>query len=131
MSTEPEIAFLDGGSVSGSDDQPLSVLCKSKGKKKAVIASRGSREKSRAGSEGKAEVEPEIITCTVKVKKGKRQSAVELTGPRNEYDLQLWHDWNDLFVIDAPTTSTGGNKIVTHAYPFDENHPRFSSTWKR
>ncbi|KAJ7870842.1 hypothetical protein B0H13DRAFT_1896024 [Mycena leptocephala] len=131
MSMEPEIAFLDGGSVSGSDDQLLSVLRKSKGKKKAVVASRGSREKSRAGSEGEAEVEPEIITCTVKVKKGKRQSAVELTGPRNEYNSQLWHDRNDLFVIDAPTTSTGGNKIVTHAYPFDENHPRFSSTWKR
>ncbi|KAJ7883999.1 hypothetical protein B0H13DRAFT_1890139 [Mycena leptocephala] len=77
MSTEPEIAVLDGGSVSGSDDQLLSVLRKSKGKKE-------SKEKSRAGLEDEAEAEPEIITCTVKVKKGKRQSAVELTGPWND-----------------------------------------------
>ncbi|KAJ7882722.1 hypothetical protein B0H13DRAFT_2344515 [Mycena leptocephala] len=131
MSTEPEIAVLDGGSVSSSDDQPLSVLRKSKGKKKAAVAPRESRGKSCAGSKGEVEGESEIITCTVKVKKGKRQSAVELTGPCNEYDSQLWHDWNDLFVIDAPTTSTGGNKIVTPPYPFDENHPHFSSTWKR
>ncbi|KAJ7822040.1 hypothetical protein B0H13DRAFT_1920388 [Mycena leptocephala] len=60
------------------------------GKKKAVVASRESRE-------SEPEVDPEIITCTVKVKKGKRQSAVELTGPKNEYDSQLWHDRNDLF----------------------------------
>ncbi|KAJ7815213.1 hypothetical protein B0H13DRAFT_1924306, partial [Mycena leptocephala] len=131
MSAEPDIAVLKQGSNSGSDDVPLSVQRKSKGKKKAVAASRGSREKSRAESEGEPEVDPEIITCTVKVKKGKRQSAVELTGPCNKYDSQLWHDRNDLFVIDAPTTSTGGNKIVTHAYPYDENHPRFSGTWKR
>ncbi|KAJ7826247.1 hypothetical protein B0H13DRAFT_1918252 [Mycena leptocephala] len=131
MSAEPDIAVLEQGSNSGSDDAPLSVQRKSKGKKKAVAASRESRGKSRAGSEGKDKVDPEIITRTVKVKKGKRQSAVELTGPRNEYDSQLWHDRNDLFVIDAPTTSTGGNKIVTHAYPYNENHPRFSGTWKR
>ncbi|KAJ7936010.1 hypothetical protein B0H13DRAFT_1853713 [Mycena leptocephala] len=126
MSAEPDIAVLEQGSNSGSDDVPLSVQRKSKGKKKAVVAPRESREKSRAESEGEPEVDPEIITCTVKVKKGKRQSAVELTGPKNEYDSQLWHDRNDLFVIDAPTTSTGGNKIVTHAYPYDENHLRFS-----
>ncbi|KAJ7817321.1 hypothetical protein B0H13DRAFT_1923005 [Mycena leptocephala] len=131
MSAEPDIAVLEQGSNSGSDDLPLSVQRKSKGKKKAVAASRESRGKSRAGSEGEDEVDPEIITCTVKVKKGKRQSAVELTGPRNEYDSQLWHDRNDLFVINVPTTSTGGNKIVMHAYPYDKNHPRFSSTWKR
>ncbi|KAJ7833668.1 hypothetical protein B0H13DRAFT_2370336 [Mycena leptocephala] len=131
MSPEPDIAVLEQGLASGSDNQPLLVLRKSKGKKKAVVASRESREKSRAGSEDEAGAEPEIITCTVKVKKGKRQSAVELTGPQNEYDSQLWHDRNDLFVIDAPTTSTGGNKIVMHAYLFDENHLCFSSTWKR
>jgi hypothetical protein len=131
MSAESDIAVLEQESNSGSDDLPLSVQRKSKGKKKAVAGSRESREKSRAESEGEPEVDPEIITCTVKVKKVKRQSAVELTGPKNEYNSQLWHDRNDLFVINAPTTSTGGNKIVTHAYPYDENHPRFSGTWKR
>ncbi|KAJ7813250.1 hypothetical protein B0H13DRAFT_2382625 [Mycena leptocephala] len=131
MSAEPDIAVLEQGSNSGSDDLPLSVQRKSKGKKKAIAESRESRGKSRAGSEGEDEVDPEIITCTVKVKKGERQLAVELTGPQNEYDSQLWHDRNDLFVIDAPTTSTGGNKIVTHTYPYDENHLRFSGTWKR
>jgi hypothetical protein len=131
MSAEPDIAVLEQESNSGSDDLPLSVQRKSKGKKKAVAASREPREKSRERSEDEGAGESEVITCTVKVKKGKRNVAVELTGPKNEYDSQLWHDRNDLFVINAPTTSTGGNKIVTHAYPYDENHPRFSSTWKR
>jgi hypothetical protein len=131
MSAEPDIAVLEQESNSGSDDLPLSVQRKSKGKKKAVATPREPREKSRERSEDEGAGESEVITCTVKVKKGKRNVAVELTGPKNEYDSQLWHDRNDLFVINAPTTSTGSNKIVTHAYPYDENHPRFSNTWKR
>jgi hypothetical protein len=39
MSAEPDIAVLEQGSNSGSDDLPLSVQCKSKGKKKAAVAS--------------------------------------------------------------------------------------------
>jgi hypothetical protein len=68
MSAEPDIAVLEEGSNSGSDDLPLSVQRKSKGKKKAVVASRESRERSRAGSEDEAGKESEVITCTVKVR---------------------------------------------------------------
>ncbi|KAJ7915939.1 hypothetical protein B0H13DRAFT_1871681 [Mycena leptocephala] len=82
-----------------------------------VVASRESREKSRAESEGEPEVDPEIITCTVKVKKGKRQSAVELTGPKNEYDSQLWHDATtslDASVAFWQTTNETPTAACTH-----------------
>ncbi|KAJ7801453.1 hypothetical protein B0H13DRAFT_1932242 [Mycena leptocephala] len=153
MSDEPEIAVLERGSISGSDDVPLSVLqsAKGKGKSKADTAPASSSKKTpvlsddgeserasseRAGSAGEGlEDEGEntsgIVMRKVKVKRGKRLVNVEMTGPRNTYDSAEWHQANDLFIFDAPLTSTGGNKIVTHAYPYDEKHPHFSKTWKR
>jgi hypothetical protein len=154
MSDEPEIAVLERGSISGSDDIPLSVLqsAKGKGKSKAGAApAHSSKKKSpvqsddseseRAGSEriesaGEGSEDEggdasRIVTRKVKVKRGKRLVNVEMTGLRNTYDSAERHQANDLFVFDAPLTSTGGNKIVTHAYPYDEKHPRFSKTWKR
>ncbi|KAJ7813374.1 hypothetical protein B0H13DRAFT_2382573 [Mycena leptocephala] len=112
MSAEPDIAVLEQGSNSGSDDVPLSVQRKSKGRRR-----RSSRD-------------PEIITCTVKVKKGKRQVGRRVNGPKNEYDSQLWHDRNDLFVIDAPTTSTGGNKSSRTPTPTMKTTRGFPY-WKR
>jgi hypothetical protein len=107
----------------------------SSSKKKSPVLSDDS-ESERAGSAGEgSEDEGEdasgIITRKVKVKRGKRLVNVEMTGPWNTYDSAEWHQANDLFVFDVPLTSTGGNKIVTHAYPYDEKHPRFSKTWKR
>jgi hypothetical protein len=149
MSDEPEIAVLERGSISGSDDAPSFVLqnAKGKGKSKVDAAPASSSKKKtpvlsddgeseRAGSAGeRSEDEGEdasgIVTRKVKVKRGKRLVNVEMTGPQNTYDSAEWHQANDLFVFDAPLTSTGGNKIVTHAYPFDEKHLRFSKTWKR
>ncbi|KAJ7814477.1 hypothetical protein B0H13DRAFT_2381747 [Mycena leptocephala] len=153
MSDEPEIAVLECGSISGSDDIPLSVLqgAKGKGKSKTDAAPAPSLKKSpvlldngesehagseRAGSAGEGSEDEggdasRIVTRKVKVKRGKRLVNVEMTGPRNTYNSAEWHQANDLFVFDAPLTSTGGNKIVTHAYPYDEKHPRFSKTWKR
>jgi hypothetical protein len=154
MSDEPEIAVLECGSISGSDNVPLSVLqsVKGKGKSKMDAAPASSSKKKtpvlsddseseRAGSEridsaGEGSEDEggdasRIVTRKAKVKRGKRLVNVEMTGPRNTYDSPGWHQANNLFVFDAPLTSTGGNKIVTHAYPYDEKHPRFSKTWKR
>jgi hypothetical protein len=154
MSDEPEIAVLERGSISGSDDVPLSILPSAKGKgkskmdaapapssKKMSPVQSDDSESERAGSEhvesagegseGEGGDASRIFTRKVKVKRGKWLVNVEMTGPRNTYDSTGWHQANDLFVFDAPLTSTGGNKIVTHAYPVNEKHPRFSKTWKR
>jgi hypothetical protein len=82
------------------------------------------------GSEDEGGDASRIVTRKVKVKRGKRLVNVEMTGPQSTYDSAEWHQANDLFVFDAPLTSTGSNKIVTHVYPYDEKHPCFSKTWK-
>ncbi|KAJ7875692.1 hypothetical protein B0H13DRAFT_1894016 [Mycena leptocephala] len=143
----PAIAVLDAAPVSDSDNEPLSASrsAKGKGKGKIIVVPRSSSKKAaeRASSERAAsdraesdkgeesdgeELDP--ITQSVKVKRGRKTVTIELTGPRNRYDSSEWHVANDLFVYAWPTTGSG-NKIVTHGYPFDEKHPRFSRTWKR
>ncbi|KAJ7840996.1 hypothetical protein B0H13DRAFT_1910481 [Mycena leptocephala] len=141
MSDEPEIAVLERGSISGSDDRKGKGKSKtdaapasSSKKKSPVLLDDGESERAsseRAGSAGEGEDASGIVTRKVKVKRGKWLVNVEMTGPRNTYNSAEWHQANDLFVFDAPLTSTGGNKIVTHAYPYDEKHLRFSRTWKR
>ncbi|KAJ7811191.1 hypothetical protein B0H13DRAFT_1926884 [Mycena leptocephala] len=148
MSDEPQIAGLKRGSISGSDDVPLSVLRSAKGKGKSktdAAPTPSSKKKSpvlsddgeseRIGSVGGGSKDEGgdtlgIVTRKVRVKRGKWLVNVEMTGPQNTYNSVEWHQENDLFVFDAPLTSTSSNKIVTHMYPQDEKHPCFSRTWK-
>ncbi|KAJ7882867.1 hypothetical protein B0H13DRAFT_2344473 [Mycena leptocephala] len=137
------IAILDLAPVSDSDDEPLTAShnAKSKGKGKVIVVPRSSSSKKVAerassecaesdeGEESDGE-EADPIMQSVKVKKGRRMVTINLTGPRNRYNSSEWHAANDLFVYVWPTTASG-NKIVTHGYPFDEKHPRFSRSWKR
>ncbi|KAJ7920668.1 hypothetical protein B0H13DRAFT_1867394 [Mycena leptocephala] len=144
----PAIAVLEAAPASDSDDEPLSASrdAKSKGKGRIIVVPKSSSKKKaaeRASSERAAsdhaesdeggesdgeEVDP--ITRSVKVKRGRKTVTIDLTGPRNRYNSSEWHAAHDLFVYAWPTTASG-NKIVTHGYPFDEKHPRFSATWKR
>ncbi|KAJ7830868.1 hypothetical protein B0H13DRAFT_1915726 [Mycena leptocephala] len=144
----PAIAVLDVAPGSDSDDEPLSASrgAKSKGKGKVIVVPRSSSKKKaaeRASSECAASdraesdeedesdgEEPGPITRSVKVKKGRKMVTIDLTGLHNRYNSSEWHVANDLFVYTSPTTGSG-NKIVTHGYPFNEKHPRFSRTWKR
>ncbi|KAJ7873980.1 hypothetical protein B0H13DRAFT_2348788 [Mycena leptocephala] len=140
MSDEPEIVVLECGSISGSDNVSLSVLRSAKGKGKSktdAAPAPSSKKKSPVLSDDREGSEDEggggmsgIVTRLMKVKRGKRLVNVEMTGLQNTYNSMEWHQANDLFVFDSPLTSTGSNKIVTHAYPYDDKHPRFSRTWK-
>jgi hypothetical protein len=104
-------------------------------KKKSSVPSEHD-ESEHAGSQGEGSEDKEgddgsgVVTRKMKVKRGKRLVNMEVMGPRNTYNSLGWHQVNDLFVFDIPNTSTGSNKIVTHAYPYDEKHPHFSRTWK-
>ncbi|KAJ7831669.1 hypothetical protein B0H13DRAFT_1915344 [Mycena leptocephala] len=139
---------LDAAPVSDSDDEPLATSrsAKSKGKGRIIVVPKSSSKKKTAerasseraasdraesdeGEESDSE-EADPITQSVKVKKGRKTTMVDLTGPRNRYNSAEWHTANDLFVYAWPVTASG-SKIATHGYPFDEKHPRFSATWKR
>ncbi|KAJ7913287.1 hypothetical protein B0H13DRAFT_1873970 [Mycena leptocephala] len=147
----PAIAVLEAAPASDSDDKPLSASrdAKSKGKGRIIVVPKSSSSKKaaeRASSERAASdhaesdegehgeqsdgEEEDPITRSVKVKRGRKTVTIDLTGPRNRYNSSEWHVAHDLFVYAWPTTASG-NKIVTHGYPFDEKHPRFSATWKR
>ncbi|KAJ7875237.1 hypothetical protein B0H13DRAFT_1894190 [Mycena leptocephala] len=131
---------LANGSTKGKGKSKMDAAPAPLSKKKSPVQSddgesehAGSEhvESAGEGSEDEGGDTSRIITRKVKVKQGKRLVNVEMTGPRSTYDSAEWHQANNLFVFDVPLTSTGGNKIVTHAYPYDEKHPRFSKTWKR
>ncbi|KAJ7859113.1 hypothetical protein B0H13DRAFT_1901574 [Mycena leptocephala] len=126
----PQIAVLDTAAVSDSDDEPLSAPrdVKEKGKGKTIVVPRAASKKKaakrasseraasdRAESEEEGESdgsEPDPITRSVKVKKGRRTVSIDLTGPRNSLGptrMECCDPANDLAPIQQYTKTLAEN----------------------